>query len=263
MIRTRLAHLAWPAYEGIAQAGGLVVVPAGAIEQHGPHLPLVTDALLARALAELACRRLGAHFVEPLLYGVRSDPFSGGGEDFPGTVSLGHETFLAVAREILSRLAADGFRRFVVLNAHYENAPLLREASRRLVAEVPDCRVLFCNWWDLPPREKLLELFPGEFPGMDLEHGAFLETSLMLHLAPELVGPRSAFPSTLTRAPGYELYPERLQRGADHCGALASARDATAEAGEILCGLIVDALADRVERHLGAGQRREQAEEPT
>jgi creatinine amidohydrolase len=238
----RLTHLSWPAYVRIAGAGGTVVLPAGAVEQHGPHLPLLTDALLARTLAQRLCGRLGCHFVEPLLYGTRSDPFSGGGEAFPGTLSLSPESFLALAHQLLTRLAQDGFRRFVLLNAHFENAPLLREAARRLTASRDDCKVLLCSWWDLLPPERLKKISPKELPGMDLEHAAFLETSLMLHLHPDLVGPRESFPDGAVRPPGYELYPEALQRPADHTGSLAPATTASAEAGERLCGLVLDSL---------------------
>jgi creatinine amidohydrolase len=130
----------------------------------------------------------------------------------------------------------------LLLNAHYENAPMLREAARRSTSSVRGARVLLTSWWDVPPREQIVALFPGAFPGMDLEHAGLLETSLMLHLAPERVGPREQFPDVLASPPGYELYPESLQRAAVGEGSLAPASAASAEIGERLVSLVVEGV---------------------
>ena len=173
---------------------------------------------------------------------MRSDPYSGGGEAYPGTVSLRPETMVCVTFDVLEGLAEDGFRRIFLLNAHYENAPLLREAVRRVTRRHPEVNVLMCNWWDLPPRSEIVGLFPGGFPGMDLEHAGLLETSLMLYVAPSLVRQDVPFPSHTIVPLGYEAYPESSVPDVSS-GALASAVGATAGIGERLVGLVVKAAA--------------------
>jgi creatinine amidohydrolase len=161
-------------------------------------------------------------------------------------VSLRPETFLAVAVDILEQCALDGLRRFVLLNAHYENAALLREASRRLCSRYREARVLFCNWWDIPARQDIIDLYPtGAFPGMELEHGGLLETSMMLQLFPKSVGAPESFPDQLCRPPGFEIFPERPPT-ASASGALAPADRASAEIGAKLCRLVVHGILEAV-----------------
>jgi creatinine amidohydrolase len=240
---TRLADLAWPAYHAAASADPIIIIPVGAIEQHGPHLPISTDAVIAQSLAAHLADQLDALMAETLTYGMRSDRWSGGGEGYPGTLSLRPETMVSLVVDILDGLAEDGFSRFFFLNAHYENAPLLREAARRITRRHPATRVLFSNWWDLLPKAELLTLFPDGFPGMELEHAGLLETSLMLHVAPALVQTDQVFPRTTIVPPGYETYPENSDPPI-FSGALAPATDATAQIGERLLGLLLRGAAE-------------------
>lgn len=251
MTQRRLSSLTRIAYETVAARNPVVIVPAGSIEQHGPHLPLSTDATLGVELGRRIAEAIDGVMAEPLIYGCRSDVFSGGGESFAGTQSLRHETFLAVACEVVAELLADGFRRILLLNAHYENAPMLREAARRSTAAFPDARILLTSWWDAPRRGDVIALFPNEFPGMDLEHAGLLETSMMLHVAPELVGPRETFPDVLASPPGYELYPESLQRAAVGSGSLAPATAASAETGARLARMVIESVSAAVRATLG------------
>ncbi len=234
----RLADLPWPAYRAMVRADPIIIIPVGAIEQHGPHLPINTDAVIAQALATRLAAELDTLVAETLAYGTRSDRWSGGGEGYPGTISLQPETMIALAVDILDGLAEDGFTRFFLLNAHYENAPLLRETARRITRRHPDVRMLFCNWWELPPKAEVLALFPDGFPGMDLEHAGLLETSLMLHIAPALVRAKETFPCITAVPPGYETYPEDTDPPVSS-GALASAAKATAQIGEVLLNLVL------------------------
>jgi creatinine amidohydrolase len=234
----RLADMAWPAYRAAVRADPIIIIPVGAIEQHGPHLPINTDAVIAESLAARLADQLDALMAETLAYGTRSDRWSGGGEGYPGTLSLRPETMISLVVDILDGLAEDGFSRFFFLNAHYENASLLRESARRITRRYPGARVLFCNWWDLLPKADILALFQGVFPGMELEHAGLLETSLMLHVAPALVRTDEAFPRNTIVPPGYETYPEDRDPPVSS-GALAPATGATAQTGERLLGLVL------------------------
>jgi mycofactocin precursor peptide peptidase len=138
--------------------GDLLVVPLGATEQHGPHLPLGTDTVIARAL----CAGLDDVVVAPAL------PYGSSGEHagFAGTLSIGREALVHVVVELVRSSA---FPRVLFVSAHGGNAEPLSEALRQLREEGHDVRAWSPRWH-------------GD------AHAGRIETSLMLALAPELVG---------------------------------------------------------------------------
>ena len=146
----------------------LVLVPVGSTEQHGPHLPLETDTLIATAVAEGVARRLGGReagvwVAPPLSYGS-----SGEHQSFPGTVSIGTEALRFVVVELVRSLRTWA-PRVVLVNAHGGNLVALRSAVDQLVAEGHDVASAACATEEV-----------------DL-HAGRTETSLLLHLAPRLV----------------------------------------------------------------------------
>ena len=106
-----------------------MIVPVGATEQHGPHMPLNTDALLATELALAVAAPLDLYVAPPLAYSSRSRPLSGGGPSFPGTISLGARTLMARLEDVLAGLIQSGFRRLAVLSRHFGNANFVYEAA--------------------------------------------------------------------------------------------------------------------------------------
>lgn len=144
----------------------LAVLPLGSCEQHGPHLPTDTDTLLAAAAARsLAGERAAAVLLPPLAYGA-----SGEHQAFPGTVSVGAEALAAALLE-LGRSAGEWAGRLVVVNGHGGNVEALRRAVPRLRYEGRDAAWLPCRTSEDPADT----------------HAGHAETSLMLHLHPELV----------------------------------------------------------------------------
>ncbi len=146
----------------------------------------------------------------PIAYGYRSRPLSGGGEGFPGTVSLSGRTLMALVEDVLVGLAASGFRRLILLNWHYENSNFIYEAAwlARERTGLPELQVMVIeaafSELSAPVMEKL---FGDEFPGWDVEHAAVLETSLMLHLRPDLVLFDRAVDDEARRHPAYDVVP--------------------------------------------------------
>jgi len=152
------------------------VLPVGAIEQHGRHLPFETDALLASALAARLAENLDAYLL-PVL------PFSSSIEHraAKGTVYLRSDTLALVVRDLASSLRDSGFTRLILANGHGGNW-VLKPTVRQLNRDWPDFRTVLINP-DFPPAV-VRETF--EHPLGDV-HGGEMETSLMLHLYPDRV----------------------------------------------------------------------------
>jgi mycofactocin precursor peptide peptidase len=202
---SRLADATWPDAEGRP----LVVVPLGSVEQHGRHLPLATDTVLAGAAAEAAAAQLPGAWVAPALaYGA-----SGEHEGFPGTISIGTAALTALLVEY-GRSAGRWAGRLLVVNGHGGNLDALRDAVPLLRQEGRDVA------W-----------FPCGVAGGDA-HAGRTETSLMLHVEPE--GVRTALAAPGATAPLAELLP-RLRtegvRAVSPDGVLGDPTGASAEEG--------------------------------
>lgn len=176
---SRLLHrLSTTDIAAIDKASALVVQPIGAVEQHGPHLPVMTDAFVAEQLAALAADAAGADvWLLPTLHYGKSTEHLG----WAGTVSLSSQTLLAVLGDVGRSVAASGFTRLAFVNGHGGNPALLDVAARDirtgtglLVFPVTTGRLGVPEWLDLPDAEFSI-------------HGGHVETSVMLHLAPGAV----------------------------------------------------------------------------
>ena len=123
-----LAALAWPELESRLARGATAVVPLGATEQHGPHLPFATDTWIADALAARVCARVpGAVALPALAFGCSSEH-----ADFPGTLSLRTATLAEILADLVASLARHGFARLFLFSAHGGNTAPLRAALPRL-----------------------------------------------------------------------------------------------------------------------------------
>jgi len=183
--RRHLQQLAWPQVEQLAARWGSTVVwPWGAVEQHGPHLPLGTDGLFAERVLDAALAALEADL--PILrLPLQAIGFSPEHRGFCGTLSLPPALVIDHVVAVGLELAATGFRRLVLFNAHGGQIALLQTAARQLRAECPELVVLPCFVWSGPEGIAALIPEPERSEGL---HAGLVETSLMLHLAPELVG---------------------------------------------------------------------------
>ncbi|MGD9498223.1 MAG: creatininase family protein [Armatimonadota bacterium] len=156
----------------------VAVLPIGATEAHNLHLPYSTDSLQVQAIAERACERAWGQGAEVLLLPTVSVGVNENCLGFLWTLSLKPTTILAILRDIVSSLEHHHLLKLVVLNGHGGNElkPFLRELHRETKV-----RIVLVNWWEVDP-EGHSAIF--EQPG---EHGDEMETSLMMHLHPELV----------------------------------------------------------------------------
>ncbi len=209
MATTRLMEeMTWPEAAEAARADRPVVIAIGSTEQHGPHLPLNTDVLLPVAVALEASKQVDLVVAPPVHFGAMSRALSGGGETFPGTLSLRASTLIATIHEVLSALARAGFRRVCVQNWHYENAGYLWEACDLTSARHPDLRMVIVeNPFPALTEAQLAEIFPKGFPGWDVEHASIIETSLMYVVRPELVRRDRIADDQAERHPAWDVVP--------------------------------------------------------
>ncbi|MCS0496129.1 creatininase [Ancylobacter sp. MQZ15Z-1] len=255
----RLDELNWLEFKSKVAAGAPVFLPLGSTEQHGPHLPLCVDVTLPTGVCERVAREVGGLVAPTIPYGCKSMPRSGGGEHFPGTLSLDAHTFSLVVRDVIRNLGRQGVRRIVVVNGHYENCwpsvEGLDLALRELWRDgIHDMQAMRLEYWDFAQRPTLDKLFPDGFPGIDLEHASLLETSLMLLLRPELVEMDKVPDDGPATFPPYDKFPLPEDFGLPHSGVLAVATGSTAEKGQLLMDDYVPLIAEAIRKEFRLDQ---------
>jgi len=154
------------------------LVPVGATEQHGPHLPTGTDTILASAICDAVSCVTGAPVLPPIAIGCSF----GHGTVTPGTLSLTPELLSDTVRAVADWAAYSGLRRCIFVNGHFGNASALGIATDHIRLERPDLRAGTFGWWDTND-----EVAREVFSDGDDVHANRAETSLMLAVAPELV----------------------------------------------------------------------------
>jgi creatinine amidohydrolase len=236
----RWEEQAWPDLADLAERGeGEVgLVPVGATEQHGPHLPTGTDTIIATCLAEKVSARTGA----PVLPAIPIACSYGHGTRLPGTLSLTPELLALVARQYAEWAATSGLTKLLFVNAHFGNSAALGIATDHLRLFRPDLQVGLLDWWQLDPEVGQEMCVDGE----DV-HAHRAETSVMLALAPELVHlDRLGSSDDPDRTAG--LVFRYTAPALSMNGVTGRPSEASAELGERLVALTVDAISDRVER---------------
>ena len=206
-----LADLRWPEVAERAAAGGVLAVPLGSTEQHGPHLPLSTDTDIAVALCgRLAAARADVLVAPPLGYGS-----SGEHAGFPGTLSIGQDALELLLVE-LGRSASLTFAHLVLVCAHGGNAEPARRAVARLRGESRDV-LLYLPAWDGDP------------------HAGLPETSMLLHLSPaRVLMDRATAGDTRPLAQTWPLLRSGGVRAVSESGVLGDPAGATAGEGRDL-----------------------------
>lgn len=160
----------------------VALVPTGSLEQHGPHLPLVTDTAIVTAVAEAVESRLpGQTVLVPTIWlGA-----SGHHMAFDGSLDAGFDAYLATLQAVLEGLAQHGFHRAYMLNGHGGNTEPNGICCRRHKAAHPGATIGHGGYFQWIPAELLEATLEG--PCKTIRHACEAETSLMLHLHPELV----------------------------------------------------------------------------
>ncbi len=180
----RYAKLTWPEIEDAVELGKVCIVPCGAVEQHGPHLPLDVDILCPTEIALGTGREIpGKVLVLPTVaYG-----YTGHVMDFPGTINSHFEHFMHHVLDVTKSLAYHGFKKIILLNGHGSNWPNLDLVARRTNLET-DAECLPLQWTNLltVDPEFLPSWRESAFPG-GCAHACELETSVYMYLDPDNV----------------------------------------------------------------------------
>lgn len=234
-----LVHLDSRTFERTLSENPLVVLPVGALEAHGPHLPLGADQIQAEATIEALAQRIPLWVAPTLPYGCCPSA-----RRFPGTVSLSLGLLSNTAREVLGEFARMGVRRLLALSGHAASGHMaaLREAAAAVMAAYPGVRIVVLSDYDF-----VYELRGKLSPPTD-GHAGLLETSRVLAIAPQTVGPlRPNVPDRgspfLPGSPSPEAWPESV---------VGDTRGASAELGRQVQAHVLDRLESTVRELLPA-----------
>ncbi|WP_027475331.1 creatininase family protein [Curvibacter gracilis] len=238
-----LPYLSWRQIADLPDpANTVIVLPTGATEQHGPHLPCAVDSVIAAGVVGHALARLGdsvpAYAMAPITYGKSEEHLH-----FPGTMTLSGETLLATMNEIGESVYRAGFRKLLIVNGHGGQPQVMEMAARELRLRHGDFIVVPSFTWRVPhvagrylsEREKKLAM-----------HAGHAETALMLALAPDTVDMSLAVSNYPPEFPSRLLSPDGRPacawsaRDFGPSGVIGDPLPATAEQGQA----ILDSLAE-------------------
>jgi creatinine amidohydrolase len=151
-----------------------VIIPLGSIEQHGPHLPVTTDILIAEYMANQISKKIPAYVMPGIPYGVSYEH-----ESF-FNISISSDLLSELLTQVCISLAENGFRSIIILNGHHGNMGVVQYVPQKVASKNPKLNVFSINYWNLIERE--------------FDHAGFVETSLMLSINPKLVQMNKAKP---------------------------------------------------------------------
>jgi creatinine amidohydrolase len=233
-----------------------IIVPTGSTEQHGPHGPLLTDAIIPTEVGRRVAERIGALVGPPINYAL-SYPHVG----FTGVVHIRIPTFMSLIEDLCASYASIGFTRIVFLNGHYDNTYAIAYACATAAERMPaGVRAFPVNYWDGMTAEEAGEFF-GPTTGLHANRG---ETSAVMAINADLVDLDAAnaelppFPAVTNQAPVHTAFffsaPGSVHR-ATHSGTWGDARESSVEYGQRYLDVVTDAtvrVLDDIERTFAA-----------
>lgn len=229
-----------------AEAGGVVIIPIGAMEQHGPHLPVNTDTSTVLEIARRAAERVTEFPViiaPPIWTGYSPEQM-----DFPGTISLSAETFMSLVVEVGTSIAHSGFKKIFLLNGHGGNRGLVFAITTKLGEA--GVMAASATYWDMIT-EEINQIREG--PVGSMGHSCELETSTQLWIQPENVDMSQAVVNIRAKGSRYfsrdmvevhrVFYPPIAIRQPGRAGVSGDPSTATAEKGDKFLEAAAEAVA--------------------
>jgi creatinine amidohydrolase len=239
----QIDELTSPEFKKEAKRNPLVILPFGSTEEHGSHLPLSTDSLQAEEIVRRIAIKFDALVCPPIRYGECKAT-----RNFPGTLSLRFETVFSITFDILTELRRNGIKRAMVLTGHAGSGHVaaLRLGALRAVEQHPDLKVMVLSDYDIA-----YELRGKEFPESD-GHAGQIETSRVLNIRPDLVGPER--PVGNTRPPKFMIVadPEKYLP----TGVMGDPRGANAGKGARIDDYVVKELCRLIEENFSISRKK-------
>ncbi|MBO6637865.1 MAG: creatininase family protein [Roseitalea sp.] len=243
----KLAEHTWPEVEALLKRDPVAVIPVGAFEQHGHHLPLMVDAHMAGTVCEAAARKAQGDGTDIVVTPTVWTGYSPHHMGFPGSVTLDDDTFSAVVGHVARSLARHGFRRIAIINGHGGNMNLIKNLTQTLFYE-HGIRAAAASYWDFALAD-LAAWRQSETGG--IMHACEMETALMLATRPDLVRMDEAADQLLDRSTyfgadllaGGSVASAATFRELSPSGVIGAPTLATGERGEALLETMVARLA--------------------
>ncbi len=225
-----------------------VIVPIAAMEQHGHHLPVFTDSMLLGEIWRRAHEVLDGQVLSlPLMWLGNSDHHL----DFPGTISCSPRTYLDLLCGLVDNLVFHGYKRIVLINGHGGNDVPGKQAvfeMRQRYRQREDLRFIFTTYWGLgsePWKEE------PSLHQRQMGHACEWETSMMLRLAPHLVGDYKSASEVSFDQPYAPAHLAWITRDRSKIGHIGSPQLATAEKGETLFRVFSNDLVQMLRKVIG------------
>lgn len=227
------------------------VIPVGAIEQHGPHLPVMTDAFLIEAIARQSVAKLASAAAQVVLAPCMPFGFSHHHLIYPGALSLGTDRLIAVLQDLVDSIVQSGFKKIFLLNGHGGNEECVRITARNTVLKHP-VTIGAASYWTIAWEEMTQYAEEHQLYGV-VGHAGLFETSMMLALRPDLVKLEQLTPFNRPKPDYMKGKPllerpriERPSSWADIDGFTDYPQAATADIGHDLLELISKAVAGQL-----------------
>ncbi|MCP8304105.1 MAG: creatininase family protein [archaeon] len=244
-MKNYLPDLTWQEVDDLRNRTDKVLIPVGSLEQHGPHLPLSTDTIIAFEVAKRVAERLNIALTPPINFGFSVEHMG-----FPGTISLEPLTLTALLRDICSSLAQNGFKKIFIINGHGGNKAIIESAIQSIKSEL---NISLYSFTLLSMVGKVFDKI-RESPKGDVGHADEVETSLMLTICPEKVrtdrcvdeSPKFRPHLTLEAVEEGFSFAWRMKEVSDS-GVIGAPTKASAEKGKLLLEDLVERIAVIVE----------------
>lgn len=221
------------------QDSQVAILPVGAVEAHGPHLPLGTDNFLAERLSEKLASGVNGFVLPTLPYGQVWSL-----ENFPGSIGISNNTLINILYEVGESLHKQGFRILAIVNGHLGNATAVKEAARKLYQQYPRFKVFYFFY---PGTSEITEAVRETPKAHSVYfHACEIETSLMLYLAQEHVEMSKALNEKPIIPATAEVTPTRWETFTE-TGVLGDATAATMEKGEKIINAALEHMIQCIE----------------
>jgi creatinine amidohydrolase len=181
----RYGELTWRQIEGLDRNKTVAILPIGSVEQHGHHMPVLTDTNVALEISRRVAERVSEFdwlILPEIAYG-----YAKASEAFPGTISLDGETLRRITHDVVRGIARQGFDRVLIVSCNYENAEYCIEGATEVFERRGSGKAILMMWWEFISEKMVLDIFGDDWGGWANEHAGMMESSLMVYCRPDTV----------------------------------------------------------------------------